>query len=62
MRVLLERKEECQEEEHEEDERVQVAPNMGASGSYPQAMADSEEEEAVEGEKEGMRGDEMGRL
>ena len=32
----------------EEDERVQVAPNMGAGGSYPQAMADPEEDEAAE--------------
>ena len=37
----------------EEDERVQVAPNMGAGGSHPQAMLDPEEE-AVE-EKEGTR-------
>ena len=28
----------------EEDERVQVAPNMGAGGSHPQAMLDPEEE------------------
>ena len=37
----------------EEDERVQVAPNMGAGGSHPQALLDPEEE-AVE-EKEGTR-------
>ena len=34
----------------EEDERVQVAPNMGAGGSHPQAMLDPEEE-AVEEER-----------
>ena len=37
----------------EEDERVQVAPNIGAGGSHPQAMLDPEVE-AVE-EKEGTR-------
>ena len=30
--------------QHEEDERVQVAPNMGAGGSYTQAMVDLEQE------------------
>ena len=36
--------------DEEEDERVQVAPNMGAAGSYPQATSDPEEEEATEEE------------
>ena len=31
--------------EREEDERVQVAPNMGAGGSHPQAMTDPGEED-----------------
>ena len=35
----------------EEDKWVQVAPNMGAGGSYPQAMAYPEEEEAEERRK-----------
>ena len=38
-----------EQETAEEDERVQVAPNMGAGGSHPQAMLDPEEE-AVEKE------------
>ena len=42
-----------EEEADEEDERVQVAPNMGAGGSHPQAMLDPEEE-AAEG-KNGTR-------
>ena len=33
------------EKEHEEDERVQVAPNMGTGGSHPQAMKDPGEED-----------------
>ena len=41
--------------EEEEDKRVQVAPNMGAGGSHPQAMADPKEEEVMEEEKKGMR-------
>ena len=36
---------ELEEKEHEEDERVQVAPNMGAGGSHPQAMKDPGEED-----------------
>ena len=36
-----------EQETDEEDEQVQVAPNMGAGGSHPQAMLDPEEE-AVE--------------
>ena len=32
-----------------------MTPNMGAGGSYTQARADPEEEDAVEGEKNGMR-------
>ena len=42
-----------QEEEREyvEDKRVQVARNMGTNGSYLQAMADPQEEEVVEEEK-----------
>ena len=44
----------------EEDEWVQVAPNMGAGRSHPQAILDPEEE-AVE-EKEGTRKTEMGGL
>ena len=39
-----------EQETDEEDERVQVAPNMGAGGSHPQAMLDPEEE-AVEEER-----------
>ena len=35
-------------EEDEEDERVQVAPNMGAGGSHLQATTDPEEEAAEE--------------
>ena len=42
-----------EQEADEEDERVQVAPYMGAGGSYPQAMTDPEEE-AAEG-KHGTR-------
>ena len=38
----------------EEDERVQVAPDMGAGGSYLQAMLDPKEGEAEE-EKKGTR-------
>ena len=34
-----------EEKELEEDERVQVAPNMGAGGSHPQAMTDPGEED-----------------
>ena len=37
--------------DNEEDERVQVAPNMGAGGSYSQATLDPEEGEAEEGKK-----------
>ena len=44
-----------EEKEHEEDERVQMAPNMGAGGSHPQAMADPKEEEGAEEEKKEMR-------
>ena len=33
------------EEEHEEDERVRMAPNMGAGGSNPQATSNPEEKE-----------------
>ena len=40
--------------EEEEDKRVKVAPNMGPGGSYPQAMADPEEE-VIEEEKKGVR-------
>ena len=36
---------ELEEKEHEEDERVQVAPNMGAGGSHPQATTDPGEED-----------------
>ena len=36
---------ELDEKEHEEDERVQVAPNMGAGGSHPQATTDPGEED-----------------
>ena len=36
--------------QHEEDERVQVAPNVGAGGSYPQATMDLAEEEGTEEE------------
>ena len=36
---------ELEKKEHEEDERVQVAPNMGAGGSHPQAMTDPGEED-----------------
>ena len=39
-----------QQETDEEAERVQVAPNMGAGGSHPQATTDPEEE-AVEEER-----------
>ena len=41
-------------DEDEEDERVRVAPNMGAGGSHPQATSDPEagEEEKVESEQE----------
>ena len=39
-----------EEDEQEEDGRVQVAPNMGAGGSYPQATLDPEEGEAAEEE------------
>ena len=35
---------ELEEKEHEEDERVLVAPDMGAGGSHPQAMTDPGEE------------------
>ena len=35
-------------EEDEEDDRVQVAPNMGAGGSHPQATSDPEEDEEEE--------------
>ena len=38
--------------EDEEDDRVQVAPNMGAGGSHPQATSVPEEEEAEEKEEE----------
>ena len=37
-----------EQETDEEDERVQVAPNMGADGSHPQATTDPEEEAAKE--------------
>ena len=56
---------ELEEKENEEDERVQVAPNMGAGGSHPQAMTDSGEEDGKrkrwadyddEDEKEGQEG------
>ena len=40
-----------EQETDEEDERVQVAPNMGARGSHPQATTDPEEE-AVEERQE----------
>ena len=36
---------ELEEKELEADERVQVAPNMRAGGSHPQAMTDSGEED-----------------
>ena len=39
-----------EQETDEEDERVQVAPDMGARGSHPQTMLDPEEE-AVEEER-----------
>ena len=39
-----------EQETDEEDEWVQVAPNMGAGGSHPQAKLDPEEE-AVEEER-----------
>ena len=38
--------------QHEEDERVQMAPNMVAGGSHFQAMADPGEEEATEEERQ----------
>ena len=39
--------------EDDEDERVQVAPNMGAGGSHPQAMAvPYQEEEGTEDEQQ----------
>ena len=38
--------------QYEEDERVQVAPNKGASGSYLQATSNTEEgEETEEGQQ-----------
>ena len=37
--------------EDDEDQRLQVAPNMVAGGSYPQAAPDLEEEEATEVEQ-----------
>ena len=33
-----------------------MAPNMGAGGSHPQAMADQEEEEATEEERQRKEG------
>ena len=45
----------------EEDERVQVAPNIGAGGSSPQAMADLEEKEEAEATEEGQQRIEEGR-
>ena len=39
----------------EEDKWVQVAPNMGAGGSYPQAMTDPQEEEEAEERRKGTR-------
>ena len=44
-----------QEMREREEERVRMAPNMGAGGSYPQAMADPEEKEMKEEEKKGVR-------
>ena len=44
-----------QEMREREEERVRMAPNMGAGGSHPQAMADPEEEEMKEEEKKGVR-------
>ena len=45
-----------EEKEYDEDERVQMAPNMEADGSHPQAIADQEEEEeASEEEMKRMR-------
>ena len=41
-----------EEKEYDEDERVQMAPNMEADGSHPQAMADPEEEEEEEASEE----------
>ena len=38
--------------QHEEDERVEVAPYMGAGGSHPQATFDREEAEEEEEEKQ----------
>ena len=38
--------------QYEEDERVQVAPNMGAGGSYPPATSNLEEEQKRNEEKQ----------
>ena len=39
------------ETREEEEERIRMAPNMGARGSQPQAISDPGEEEAAEGHK-----------
>ena len=49
------RKGEEDQEGNEDDERVQMALHMGAGGSYSQAMADPEADEATEEKKKGMR-------
>ena len=58
---FFEGEEECLEEEQLEEERVDVAPNMGVGGSYSQAISDPEEEKSTEGElqrKEGQHSEE----
>ena len=42
-------------DEEEEDKRVQVAPNMGAGGSYSQAMMDAAEGKTAKEEKKRMQ-------
>ena len=45
--------EEEKRENEEEDERVRVAPNMGAGGSHPQAMSDRRKEREEQEELDG---------
>ena len=41
--------------QHEEEERVLMAPNMEAGGSHPQAMTDPEKEKGKREKREGRR-------
>ena len=59
--VLYPHRKDCENvRQHEEDERVQMAPNMEAGYSHPQTMADAEEEERQR--TQGQQKEEMLRL